>query len=151
VTSTQASFARISAACSRRSATGSFHAANDGALTRLRAGELAPPDCVSVWCRPGAGAPWRFELLLDSSDAGDWLFRRDPAIRRPLADLVSRTPDGCPYVQPEVQLLYKAKQRRAKDEADFAAVAPLLGSEASHWLHAALERVHPGHPWLARL
>jgi hypothetical protein len=68
----------------------------------------------------------------------------------PLRELVRLGPGGCPYLRPEVQLLYKAKQRRAKDEADFAAVAPLLDPDPRRWLRAALARIHPSHPWLAR-
>ena len=127
-----------------------LHAAQHGELRRLGEGETAPPGANSVWCRAGSGEPWRFELLLDSSEGSDWVFRRDRAIRLPLADLVRRTSDGCPYLRPDVQLLYKAKQMRPEDDADFAAVAGRLDTEACHWLRRALERVHPGHPWLAR-
>jgi hypothetical protein len=127
-----------------------LHAAKDGELRRLDAGEIAPPDANSVWCRAASGGPWRFELLLDSSDGSDWVFRRDAEIRLPLAELVRRAADGCPYLRPDVQLLYKAKQQRPQDEADFTAVAGRLDGDSRLWLRASLERAHPGHPWLAR-
>jgi hypothetical protein len=125
-------------------------AANDGALRELAPGESAPPEANSVWCRRAGEEAFRFELLLDASDGGEWIFRRDPRVRRPLAELVVRADDGCPYLRPEVQLLYKAKARRAKDEADFATVAPLLDVGARRWLRSALALVHPAHDWLAR-
>lgn len=48
-------------------------------------------------------------------------------------------------------LLYKAKHLRPQDELDFAAARDGLGGAHRAWLRAALEQVHPGHPWLARL
>lgn len=128
-----------------------IHTAHDGELRRLAPGEPTPRDVDSVWCRrPGAGEPWRFQLLLDPSDAGHWLFRRDPSLRVPLDELVTRAGDGCPCLRPEIQLLFKARHTRPKDEADFAVVAPLLSGPAHQWLRDALARVHPSHPWLAR-
>lgn len=128
-----------------------LHAAHAGRLTRLRPGELASLEANSIWCRAGAGEPWRFELLLDSSDGDDWVFRRDPAVRVPIAELVRHGADGCPYLRPDVQLLYKAKHQRPRDDADFTAVVPLLDRESRGWLRRALTRVDPNHPWLERL
>ena len=128
-----------------------LHATNSGELRRLRPGEVAPPEANSVWCRPGAREPWSFELLLDSSVGADWVFRRDPTLRVPLAELTLRSADGCPFLRPEIQLLYKAKQLRPRDQADFDAVAPLLDPAARRWLRAALALAHPSHSWLGSL
>jgi hypothetical protein len=38
-----------------------------------------------------------------------------------------------------------------RDEDDFAAALPLLDPERRGWLADALELVHPGHHWLAKL
>jgi hypothetical protein len=120
------------------------------ALRELGPRESAPAEANSVWCRRAGEAAFRFEFLLDASERGEWTFRRDARVRRPLAELVLRSDDGCPYLRPEVQLLYKAKARREKDEADFTAVAPLLDPGARRWLRDALALVHPAHDWLAR-
>ncbi len=69
----------------------------------------------------------------------------------PLATIGRRTDDGIPYLAPEIQLLYKAKQPRPKDEADLARTLPYLDPESHQWLTQALALVHPGHPWLTRL
>ena len=126
------------------------HAAH-GDLQLLPPGGLAPADAHCVWCRAHGRDPWRFELLLTESDGDAWVFRREPAVRRPLAEILRCTGEGVPYLRPELQLLYKAKAVRPKDELDFAAVAPLLDTESRRWLRAALARAHPGHPWLERL
>ncbi|GHO61437.1 hypothetical protein KSC_003290 [Ktedonobacter sp. SOSP1-52] len=68
-------------------------------------------------------------MVVDTSD-DQWLFRRDPRIRRPLAIVGHRTNDGIPYLAPEIQLLYKAKALRPKDEADFARILPALDGKS---------------------
>jgi len=52
---------------------------------------------------------------------------------------------------PEVQLLYKAKYHRPKDEHDFARALPRLSDTQRGLLRSTLEEYHPGDPWLAAL
>jgi hypothetical protein len=94
---------------------------------------------------------FRFDVFREPHDGDTWICRRDPSIRRPYAEIVRTTADGVPYEVPEVVLLFKAKHRRPKDEADLATVLPLLDGAAREWLLRALERVHPGHPWIERV
>jgi hypothetical protein len=61
------------------------------------------------------------------------------------------SPDGVPYLAPEIVLLFKAKHPRAKDQSDFAGVLPVLGPIRRAWLAAALRRTHPGHRWITAL
>jgi hypothetical protein len=91
------------------------------------------------------------ELLLEESDADDWVFRRDPRIRRPLSDIVARDSGGVPFLTPEIQLLFKAKARRERDEGDFENVAPELSPGQRAWLADALRIVRPAHDWIAQL
>ena len=127
-------------------------AAHDGELRKLGDGDVAPPEANSVWCRRAAERAFRFEVLLDASgENGDWIFRRDPRVRLPRDEIVLHTPDACPYLRPEIQLLYKAKARRPKDDADFAEIAPLLDARARAWLRETLALVDPTHPWVTTL
>jgi hypothetical protein len=105
----------------------------------------------SLWCRPRAEGAWWLEILLDEREGLDWIFRRNRDVRRPIGELLARDGSGLAYLRPEVQLLYKAKAPRPRDEADFRAVAPILGKEARAWLRDALARTHPEHPWLDAL
>jgi hypothetical protein len=91
------------------------------------------------------------EVLLDASEQDLWMFRRNTEIRRPLLAVVRRNPHGVPYLAPEVQLLYKARSMRPKDQADFECVAPRLDAAARAWLRESLLKTYPGHPWAATL
>lgn len=89
--------------------------------------------------------------MIDESGDGDWISRRDPGIRRPLAGIGRTSSDGIPYLVPEIQLFYKAKNPRPKDETDFTAVLPFLATAQRRWLSDALARTFGEHPWQDRL
>jgi hypothetical protein len=122
-----------------------------GRLPSWRDGQWLGAGANSVWCRPAPHAPWCLQLLLADSDNGNWVFRRNPAIVRPLQRIGLRTADGVPYLAPTLQLLFKAKDPRPKDIADFNLMLPELRAADRAWLASALAATHPGHPWLARL
>jgi len=119
--------------------------AKDGALVRLR--HAPRRDVNSLWCRKAGTQLWRFELMLDGSEGDVWVYRRDAAVRRSLQSLVCLSSQGIPYLAPEVQLLYKAKHARPRDELDFESVVPHLSVQARKWLHESLVHTLPSHPW----
>jgi transposase len=47
--------------------------------------------------------------MIDESSDGDWASRRNPGIRRPIAGIGKTSTGGIPYLAPEIQLVYKAK------------------------------------------
>ena len=104
-----------------------------------------------IWCRPRPEAPWALQLMIADTENDDWLFRRMPHIRRPIASIGRRTQGGIPYIAPEIQLLYKAKEPRGKNEADFLHALPYLDRASRQWLSRALAITHPGHAWLNAL
>ena len=91
------------------------------------------------------------QFFLDDREDSTWICRRDPSIRRPLAELTTSSARGVPIVAPEIQLLYKAKHHLEKDERDFRLALPRLGGARRRWLEEALAVVHPGDPWLEAL
>ena len=98
-----------------------WHAADPpGTLRPWRPGERLPVGIHDIWCRPGTEQPWRIQVMLDESCADDWVSRRDQRVRRPIASIGSVTADGIPYLAPEIQLFYKARNPRPQDEMDFA-------------------------------
>lgn len=125
--------------------------AKDGVLTRLESGEVPRLDVHSLWCRPVGATRWILELMLDDSVDDVWVYRREPSVRRPLSTLTRMNTSGLPYLSPEVQLLYKSRWLRPRDQTDFEVVAPLLDTPACDWLVAALERCAPEHAWISAL
>ncbi|YCK40441.1 nucleotidyltransferase domain-containing protein [Actinomadura sp. ATCC 39365] len=136
----------------RRLLTGwDVHAAiTPGTLRPWPVDELLPASAHDIWVRDHPDAPWRFQLMLDEAAGDEWIYRRDPRIRRPLTDLTIMR-NGFRHLAPEVQLLYKSTAPRPKDEIDFETVLPLLDDSRRHWLAAALRTEHTTHPWLTRL
>jgi hypothetical protein len=112
--------------------------------------DVVPTPLHAVWCRPTPDSEWAFELLLNDAKGDDWLFRRDHGVRMPLA-AIGDTSTELPHLNPEIVLLYKAKSVRETDQADFDHARARLDASARAWLRTALERVHPGHAWLADL
>jgi Aminoglycoside-2''-adenylyltransferase len=102
-----------------------------------------------TWAREPETGLWRFDVFREPSDGDLWLCRRDESIRLPYEQVIARTDAGIPCGRPEIVLLFKAKHvHRERDRRDFEAVVPRLEPERRQWLAEALERVHPGHPWL---
>lgn len=120
-----------------------------GTLRPWQVGESLAPRVHDIWCRRSADDPWRFQLMLDGSDSDTWVSRRDASIRLDLAALTRTTPNGIPYLAPEVQLFYKAKALRDRDDMDLNASLDTLGAAERDWLRDAIEHVYGGeHRWL---
>lgn len=109
-----------------------------------------PDGCGQLWVRRSAADPWEYDILLGPGTTEEWQYRRDPSVRMPMADALWER-DGIRFLQPEIQLLYKARGLRDKDRADFDATLPFLDDRRRAWLAEALRRTIPGHPWLAAL
>jgi len=91
------------------------------------------------------------EFLLLEREADRWVYRRDPRVRLQWDLLTFGSGLGVKALAPEVVLLFKAKGRRARDQADFEALLPRLSDDRRAWLRAALEVAHPRHRWLRDL
>ena len=94
---------------------------------------------------------FRLDVLREPHIEGRWVCRRDARITLEYSELILRTGAGVPYVIPEVVLLFKAKHRRDKDEADFVRVLPELSSPQRDRLRDWLSLLHPGHSWIDML
>jgi len=121
-----------------------------GTLRPWLEGEHLHEPIHDVWCRPTAADPWRLALMLNPSRGETLVYRRDPRISRPVSSLTFER-NGIPYLAPEIQLLFKSKGLRERDELDFRDSAPLLAASQRAWLATALRLTSPAHPWLARL
>ncbi len=115
---------------------------------------IEPPD-FQLKAEHATGDPREFDLFLDDEDAqGRWICRRHPAIVLPRDQFtveIDLTGRQIRALRPEIQLFYKAKYHRPKDESDFAAVLPSLSTPQQHWLRRNLNQCYGADPWIARL
>ena len=98
----------------------------------------------NVWCRLTADGPWVLDVTIGDGSDQNWIYRRDPTVQVPWDIAVLRTTDGIPYLAPELQLLYKSKDLRRKDNIDAAEIIPSLGARQRDVLAGLLG---PAHPW----
>ncbi|WP_030686940.1 nucleotidyltransferase domain-containing protein [Streptomyces sp. NRRL B-1347] len=120
-----------------------------------RVWEDATPEALAAvhqtWVRdPGTGN-YLLDVFREPHDGDTWICRRDEKIRLPYSDIIHHTPDGIPYLAPELVLLFKAKHARSKDQSDFDASLPHMSPAQRETLAELLDRVHPEHPWIADL
>lgn len=103
----------------------------------------------NIWCRENENANWGLELLFTEFDGDEWVYRRNSQIRGPLESYFWKTEEGLLVIAPEIQLLYKSRNLREKDELDFANCLPELDSEQKERLRGWIE-IDSGanHTWL---
>lgn len=118
-----------------------------GALTVWDGSDLnAQANENNMWCREAPNLPWRLDVTVSEGDQRCWIYRRDPSMRVPWKDAVLRTESGVPYLNPVLQLLFKSKDHRAKDDLDAHEVVSSLSPDQCHELQRLLPE---GHAWHA--
>lgn len=123
-----------------------FEVAGSGRLWPL--GGPAFDLMFQTWVSDPVTGAYRLDIFREPQRDGLWVCRRDQSIQVPYEQVIRRTPDGIPYLIPEIVLLFKAKHSAlAKNQADFDASLPLLDDAALRWLERALRRIHPDHAW----
>jgi hypothetical protein len=113
-------------------------------------GEILEPPVHEIHVASPDGHHLEFLLNEQDESTHDWVFRRDPRVRRPLADVFATNRD-VPCLAPEIVLLYKAKGASVKDDADLSAALPRLSREQRAWLAQALALTTPSHRWASVL
>ena len=123
-----------------------------GGEVRALPPDALPPDSTHQnWVLDTDPYVWRMDVMLEPGDIETWTFRRDESIHAPRTFMVERTEEAIPFLAPHGVLMYKAKAARPKDEQDFSAVLPRLTRSGRLWLRNAIQRAHPGHPWIEQL
>ncbi|MFV1999928.1 MAG: nucleotidyltransferase domain-containing protein [Acidimicrobiia bacterium] len=128
-----------------------LHAVSVGGSVPWAPGDDLDAATFGIWGRPSPDGPWAVEIMLADGDIDQWRFRRDPAITLAGEALVRRTSAGVPYCTPEVQLLYKSKQSRPKDDVDLTRVLHKMSRVQRSWLREAIGRSDTEHPWISVL
>ncbi|MCP3860995.1 MAG: aminoglycoside phosphotransferase family protein, partial [Phycisphaeraceae bacterium] len=121
-----------------------IHIGAAGVLTPWDGSPLDPDRSQNnLWCRPTPDSPWMIDVTVGDGNEHEWIYRRNPTIRRPWDDAVLTSPNGTPYLAPEIQLLFKSNDVRPKDDLDAVTVIPLLESDRRSWLANHLPAEHP--------
>jgi hypothetical protein len=87
-----------------------YYATSDHRLVPYRSNRWLEEPLHGVWVRPASDAPWLCEFLLNEHEGQQWVNRRNPAVRKPLAEVGVTALGGVPTLVPEIVLLYKANE-----------------------------------------
>jgi hypothetical protein len=128
-----------------------LHAMSEGNLVPWTDPKEFDNAVFGIWLRPARCEPWQVEIMLADGNRSEWRFRRDPCITIAGERLIATTPGGVPYCTPEVQLLYKSKMARPKDDVDLAHCLHHLSREQRCWLIDAIATTSTHHPWVGVL
>lgn len=128
-----------------------FYTADSGIVAHLPDHEEPADSIWQVWCRDEVARSWRADMMIEPGTPEIWAYKRDPGLIRSRAEMVETTVDGIPYLKPAGVLLFKAKHRRPKDEADFESALPKLPAPERAWLKQSLAATHPRHDWIGML
>ena len=120
-------------------------------LEKWETGKILGQEYPGVWAREVGESHWRFEFLFHEINNQTWTFRHDDSVKHPLVEIGGVSPDGIPYLLPEIALLYKAARLRDVDKGDFQKVLPYLNQTQRTQLLTDLQKFEPEHPWLAAL
>ena len=104
-----------------------------------------------IHCFNETSEPQNFEVLLNERNDNEWIYRRNARITKSLSEVYLTTDSGIRFLRPEIVLLYKSKNPRAKDEQDFESVTKCLDAESKKWLGNALGICDSKHHWLQKL
>jgi hypothetical protein len=110
-------------------------------------GESLQPSINDLWIRRDRAQPWCMQVMLNDGGGDQWVDRRDNFMRMTRSEAIHHDRQQ-PYLAPHIQLLFKAKDHRPKDDLDFRAAFPLLQPDEKTWLTDELNKRHPGHVWL---
>ena len=120
-----------------------------GTLRPLKHGEVIKKGLQDIWVRKTPTDPWQIQIMLFDVEQNEWIFKRDESIRRSLDSITIKTAEGLMLLAPEVQLLYKSKSLREKDQKDFESVLPAMSNVQRDWLKSVLIKVYQdGHEWI---
>ena len=122
-----------------------------GTLRRWETGEYLAEGIHDIWGHRFGADAWQLQLMLVEVNGDEWYSRFDPAVREKREALIANY-HGLPCTRIDVQLLYKSRHHRPKDDQDFYAALPHLSVDAKRWLNENIRRLRPdGHDWLAAL
>ncbi|MFN8194604.1 MAG: hypothetical protein U0R80_10025 [Nocardioidaceae bacterium] len=124
---------------------------NDGGVLRPLSDRFPAPLAADgqLWVRRSSSDPWVLDIPLTPSVEGLWSSKRMPGHVAPVEEVTWVSGGGIRCLRPEIVLLFKGLQDRAKDRRDLEVCWPLLDAGQRSWLLESLVAAYgPEHPWL---
>ena len=115
-----------------------FIATQPGILTPLDSQKYYESPIQDIWGLNADSTAWGLQMMLFDVVNDAWVYKRHPAIKLPLSQIYFEK-EGIKAVKPEIQLLYKSKTIRPRDQLDFETIVSALDDEARQWLLNALD------------
>ena len=125
--------------------------AEDSRLSVWNQNEFLQLPVHEIHCFREKNDPQNFEVLLNESGADKWIYRRNEKVTKSITEVYLTTSSGIKFLRPEIVLLYKSKNPRAKDEQDFESVVGHLNGESKNWLRNSVAISDSKHKWLQKL
>jgi hypothetical protein len=101
-----------------------------------------------IWILNEDFSAWCLQIMLYDVEDGFWIYKRNKNIKVEY-DCLFWEKDGIKLIKPEIQLLYKSKSIRPKDEEDFQIVSKKLDENAKKWLNNTLTQCYGQHKWIS--
>lgn len=122
--------------------------AKDGKLTAFEKNRFYEFPFQDVWILDDDLLSWCLQVMLYDVEEGLWIYKREKSIKL-RNDFLFWEKEGIKIIKPEIQLLYKSKSIRPKDEKDFQIVKEKLDESAKKWLNDALKKCYGRHKWIS--
>lgn len=123
-----------------------------GTLRPWSKGNFLGSGLQDIWGRKTPKDPWQIQIMLFDVQNDEWVFKRDESIRRNLRSISVQSSGGLQLLAPEIQLLYKSKSLRPKDQQDFENGIRMMSLDQKNWLKQTLQKVYKeDHPWIKSL
>ena len=123
-----------------------------GTLTPWKKDYFPSNKVHDIWARKDNESDWAFQLMVNDATDENFCYKRDHSILFNIKEHTRLGKYGIRYLSPELQLLYKGKRIRDKDQVDFDKALPLLNRTQKNWLSENLKRCYSQeHPWLQKL
>jgi len=119
-----------------------------GELTPFNKDKFYKKPLQDIWVLSEDKQYWCLQIMLVDEVAGNWTYKRNSLIQLPFEAIYFQQ-EGIKILKPEIQLLYKSKNIRAKDQLDFETNYDRLSFKAKEWLKNCLEMCYlEKHIWL---
>lgn len=123
-----------------------------GTLRPWGLGEILNSPVYNIWCRKNMELPWNLEVMLCDFQNDQWVYRRNKNIRGPLKEFGWKQDNGLGVIAPEIQLLYKSRSPRDKDNQDLENCLQKFSVSQKEKLKTWIQ-IDSGkdHPWLLKI